>query len=74
MASLVTIAIASSVAFGVLFGAFFAISFAIRREDKVGTLTGQAPSKACQSARHVAGFHRLRWDTLGPGSGVTTAG
>jgi len=70
MASIVTIAIASAVAFGVLFGAFLAISFAIRREDKIGTLTGRAPSRACQSARHVAGFHRLRWDTLGPRSGV----
>ena len=72
MASLVTIAIASSVAFGVLFGAFLAISFAIRREDRVGTLTGRAPSRACQSARQVAGFHRLRWDSLGPGSGIVT--
>ena len=42
MASLVTIAIALSVAYGVLFGAFLAISCAIRREDKVGTLTGHA--------------------------------
>ncbi len=61
MASLITIAIALSVAYGVLFGAFFAISFAIRREDKVGTLTGQAPSRACQSARYMTGWHRSRW-------------
>jgi len=61
MASLVAIAIAVSVAFGVLFGAFFAISFAIRREDKVGTLAGRAPSRACQSARYLTGWHRSRW-------------
>ncbi len=61
MASLVPFAIALSVASGVLFGAFLAISFAIRREDKVGTLTGRAPSRACQSARSMTGWHRARW-------------
>jgi len=62
MASFVTIAIALSVAYGVLFGVFFAISFAIRREDRVGTLTGGAPSRACRRARLMAGWHRVRWD------------
>jgi hypothetical protein len=61
MASLVTIAIALSVAYGVLFGAFLAISFAIRREDNIGTLTGHAPSRACRSARIMTGWHRSRW-------------
>ncbi len=73
MASLAVIAISLSVAYGVLFGAFFALSFAIRREDHRGTLTGQAPSRACQSARYFTGWRRLRWDQYGPGSGVATA-
>jgi hypothetical protein len=72
MASIVWIAIGITIACGALFTAFLAISFAIRREDKVGTLTGHAPSRACESARHVAGFHRLRWDSFGPRSGVAT--
>jgi hypothetical protein len=66
MASFVTIAIALFVAYCVLFGAFFAISFTIRREDSLGTLTGRAPSWVCQSARHIAGWHRSRWDPAGP--------
>lgn len=61
MASLVTIAIALSVAYGVLFGAFLVISFAIRREDSTGSLTGQAPNRTCRSARHMTGWHRGRW-------------
>jgi hypothetical protein len=65
MTSLVTIAIALSVAYGVLFGAFLAISFAIRREDSVGSLTGQAPSRACRSARFMTGWHRARWESIG---------
>jgi hypothetical protein len=72
MADIVWIIIGITVAFGALSGALLAISFAIRREDKVGTLTGRAPSRACRSARHVAGFHRLRWDSFGRRSGVTT--
>ena len=66
MASLVTIAIALFIAYGVLFGAFFVISFTIRREDSLGTVTGRAPSRARQSARHIAGWHRFRWDLAGP--------
>jgi hypothetical protein len=72
MASIVWITIGITLTCGALFCAFLAISFAIRREDKVGTLAGRAPSKACQSARHVAGFHRLRWNSFGPRSGVVT--
>lgn len=56
MASIMWITIGITVAYGIVFGAFLAISFAIRREDKVGTLAGRAPNRACQSARHVAGF------------------
>jgi hypothetical protein len=74
MASLVTIAIALTATSGILIGAFLAVSFAIRREDKRGSLTIAAPSRACQSARHVAGFHRLRWDTFGPRSGEQLTG
>lgn len=73
MASLVTFTFVLLIACGVLLGAFLAISFAIRREDKRGSLTIQAPTRACRSARHVAGFHRLRWESFGPSSGVTTA-
>lgn len=61
MAYLVTFVIALSVLCGVLVGAFLAISFAIRKEDKVGTLTGRAPSRACQRARHMTGWHRAHW-------------
>jgi hypothetical protein len=60
-------------ALGVLFGAFFAISFAIRREDKSGTLTGLAPSRACQSARTLTQWHRIRWESDGPRRGVAIA-
>jgi hypothetical protein len=73
MAGFVAFAIALSVTCGGLFVAFLVISFTIRREDNRGSLTIPAPSRACQSARHVAGFHRLRWDSFGPGSGVLTA-
>lgn len=61
MATLLTFVIALAAAYGVLFGAFLAISFAIRREDKVGTLTGRAPSRTCQSARSMTGWHRTHW-------------
>lgn len=61
MAYLLPFTIAFSVVCGVLVGAFFAISFAIRREDRVGTLTGRAPSRACQSARHMTAWHRTDW-------------
>jgi hypothetical protein len=66
VASFIPIAIALFAAYGVLFGVFFVISFAIRREDRRGTVIGRAPSLACQSARHIAGWHRLRWDQSGP--------
>jgi hypothetical protein len=72
MASLVTFAIILTVTCGVLFVGFLAISFAIRREDNRGSLTVAAPSRACRNARHVAGYHRLRWDSFGPGSGILT--
>ena len=73
MASLAMIAISLSVAYGVLFGAFIVLSRAIRREDHDGTLTGRAPSLVCRSARSFTGWHRLRWDQYGPGSGSATA-
>ena len=73
MTSLVMIAISLSVAYVDLFGAFFALSFAIRREDHRGTLRGRAPSLVCRSARYFTGWHRLRWDQYGPGSGIATA-
>jgi hypothetical protein len=66
MASFVVIAIATSAAFGILFGAFFRICYIINREDRHGTVVGSAPTRACMSARHIAGWHRLRWDTTGP--------
>lgn len=64
--TLLTFTVGTAVAFGVLFGAFFAVSFAIRKEDKIGTLTGRAPSRACQSARLLTQWHRVRWDSEGP--------
>jgi len=67
------IAISLSVAYGVLFGVFFALALAIRREDHRGTLKGRAPSLVCRSARHFTGWHRLRWDQHGPGSGIATS-
>jgi hypothetical protein len=66
MISLITIAIILLVVCGALFGAFLAISFAIRREDGVGSLTGQAPSRACRSARFMTGLHCIRWESAGP--------
>jgi hypothetical protein len=71
MADLITFAIAFAVTCGVLFGAFLAVSLTIRREDRRGSLTIPAPSRACRNARHVTGFHRLRWDTFGPGARIT---
>lgn len=64
--TLVTFTAVTAAAFGVLFGAFLAISFAIRREDATGTLTGRAPSRACQSARSLTQWHRVRWESEGP--------
>jgi hypothetical protein len=64
--TLITFTAGTAVAFSVLFGAFFAISLAIRREDKTGTLTGHAPNRACQSARHLTQWHRIRWESDGP--------
>jgi hypothetical protein len=65
MASFITIfivfAVGTAVAFGILFGSFFAISRAIRKEDWTGSLTGQAPNRACQSARYLTGWSRSRW-------------
>jgi hypothetical protein len=64
MASFITTLIAFSlvtaVVFGVLFGAFFTICRAIRREDGSGTVTGQAPSRVCQSVRYLTGLRSLR--------------
>lgn len=72
MAEFITFAIALAGAGGVLLGVFLAISFAIRREDSRGSLTIPAPTRSCRNARHVAGFHRLRWEQQGPRSGVAT--
>ncbi len=66
MASFVIIAIALSAACTLLFGVFLAISFTIEREDRHRTVTGHAPSRVCQSARHIAGWHRFRWEQTGP--------
>ena len=61
MATLVTIALVLVLAYGVLFGAFLVICAAIRREDRIGTLAGRAPSWTAQSARSMTGWHRSRW-------------
>jgi hypothetical protein len=54
-------AIALVVVAAVLFGAFLVISLAIRREDRLGTLAGQPPSRTCRGARHMTCWHRTRW-------------
>lgn len=58
--TLIVFAAGTAVAFGILFGAFFAVCRAIRREDGSGTVTGQAPSRACQNVRHLTGLHSSR--------------
>src|SRR5215471_15339607 len=70
---LFTFAAVTTAALGILFGAFLAISFAIRREDKVGTLTGRAPSRACRSARYLTQWHRIRWGRDGARGGRAIA-
>lgn len=61
MATFELIAIALAVAAAVLFGIFVVISLAIRREDRLGTLAGRAPSLTCRGARHMTGWHRTHW-------------
>jgi hypothetical protein len=61
VAAFEVIAIALAVAAAVVFGAFVVISLAIRREDRLGTLAGRAPSRTCRGARHMTGWHRTRW-------------
>lgn len=61
MAAFEVMAIGVVVAAAVLFGAFVVISLAIRREDRLGTLAGQPPSRTCRGARHMTGWHRTRW-------------
>lgn len=61
MATFEVIAIALVAAAAMLFGGFVVISLAIRREDRLGTLAGQAPSRTCRSARHMTGWHRTNW-------------
>jgi hypothetical protein len=61
VATVEVIAIALVVAAAVLFGGFVAICLAIRREDRQGTLAGQAPSRTCRGVRHMTGWHRTDW-------------
>jgi hypothetical protein len=61
VATLVVIAIGLVAATAILFGGFVVISLAIRREDRLGTLAGQAPNRTCRGARHMTGFHRTDW-------------
>jgi hypothetical protein len=61
VAAFVVIGIALVAAAAILFGGFVVISLAIRREDRLGTLAGQAPSRTCRSARHMTGYHRTDW-------------
>jgi len=57
MASLVVIALVIAVA-GVAVGAFIAISFTIRREDRAGTLSLDAPDRTAQNVRFLTGYAR----------------
>jgi hypothetical protein len=61
VAAFEVMAIALGVAAVVLLGAFVVICLAIRREDRLGTLAGQAPGKACRGARHMTAWHRTHW-------------
>lgn len=58
--TLIAFAVVTTFAFGILLGAFSAICRAIRREDGSGTVTGQAPSRACQGARYITGLRSFR--------------
>jgi Flp pilus assembly protein protease CpaA len=71
MAEFITFAIALVITCCVLIGAFLVISFTIRREDNRGSLTIPAPTRACRNARHVTGFHRLRWEPSRSGTAQT---
>jgi hypothetical protein len=57
MASLIVIALVITVA-GVAVGAFIAISFTIRREDRAGTLSWDAPDRTAQNVRALMGYTR----------------
>jgi hypothetical protein len=72
MASLVFLGIVVAVA-GFALGAYLKISFTISREDRSGSITGAAPNRACRNARSMAGYHRLRWEGIGPRGGVAAA-
>ncbi len=63
MASFIAIAVATFATFAIMSGVFLRICYVIKREDRHGTLAGSAPSRACMSARHIAGWHRFRWET-----------
>jgi hypothetical protein len=44
----------------VVFGYYLFLCWNIRREDRFGTATGQAPTRGCQAARNVTGLRSLR--------------
>jgi hypothetical protein len=54
---IIAIALASIVAFAV---AIVVVSACIRREERLGTLTQQAPGRACSSTRRATGVG-VRW-------------
>lgn len=68
MASLVFIGIVVALAV-IGFGAYLKISLTIGREDRSGSISGDAPNRACRSARSMTGFRRLRWEGTGPRGG-----
>lgn len=62
MASLVIFLGIVAAVTGILAGAFIMIGLTIGREDRTGSISGEAPSRACRNARFMTGYHRLRWD------------
>lgn len=65
MVSLVFLGIVVLIA-SLVFGAYLKISFTINREDRSGSISGDAPNWTCRRARSMTGYHRLRWDGVGP--------
>jgi hypothetical protein len=48
------------VVLSILLSYYLFVCWNIRREDRFGTATGQAPTRGCQVARNVTGLHSMR--------------
>lgn len=72
MAALVFLGIIAVVA-GIALGVYLKISFTISREDRSGSITADAPNRACRNVRSMTGYHRLRWEDTGPRGGLAVS-